>query len=158
MGRQGVLVALALVTAGAACSDDHAPLGRRAFVSKANAECRRLKQAGDALRSAADPAVTGDEVTRRVARAVGILRRRVQRIDHLAAPDPLADRVQRLVSTLRDYADQLEKLGRRAGPGESFAALQRDNQERVQRLNDLTNEANSLAVDLQLNECISGTP
>jgi hypothetical protein len=160
MGRTRALAlaaAMAAVVASSCGGDDQQTLDRRAFRSAANAQCRKLQQAGDELRAASDPAVTGEAVTRRLEAAAGILRARVRAIDDLVPPPAATDSTALLVSTLARYANQLVALGERAAPGESFAALQSEHPRLVQRLNQLTNQANVLAASLRLDECISGT-
>ena len=149
---------LGSVALGACGSDDGPRLSRRAFVTRADAACRRLLAASDTLRTTGGQAARGEELTARVHEAAEGLRDFARRLDALVPPEALAEAVAGLVADVERYADLLDRLGERARPDEDYLGLQESNPELIGRLNELATRTTDAIGRVGLLGCLPRAP
>lgn len=128
-------------------------LSRSQLVSRVNSECRQLGQASNDLITAQEPNFHGSKVELYMKRAASQLRTRVQRIGALHAPGSVSGDVDRFVSLLSRYADDLDALASRIHSDETYGDLLNRSTAQVNALNKLSSQANTIAAKLGFDAC-----
>jgi hypothetical protein len=128
-------------------------LTRAQLVTKVNAECQGLAKAAADLASAQDPNARGAKVAHFLNAAATELRSRLQAIGRLNPPSALSGQVNRFVSFLTSYADQLGSLGNSTKSNETYNDLLNRSTSQVNALNKLADQANQIAGNLNFNAC-----
>jgi hypothetical protein len=147
-----VLVA-ALAACGGGSGVSGPALSRSELVSRVNAECRALLRASNDLVAAQDPNAHGSRVEQYLKRAASQLRDRVKKIGALHAPASLAGDVNRFVSLLGQYADDLEAHAGRIHSDETYLELLNRSTAQVNALNKLSGQTNTIAARLGFDAC-----
>jgi hypothetical protein len=151
------IVAVLTVAGLAACGGGGGPSGpqltRAQLVAKVNAECQGLAKAAADLTTAQDPNARGTKVAHFLGAAASELRHRIEAIGQLNPPSALAGQVDRFVSLLTRYADQLGSLASSTKSNETYNDLLTRSTSQVNALNTLADQANQVAGNLGFNAC-----